>query len=469
MAYQTHNPYTGETTATFDTLTDEELEQKLQKSEAAFQEWRKTSFEERAKILNRAADLAEERTDEISRINTIETGKLLGVSLWETGVVVGILRYYAERAKELLKPTYIDNPDKTYGDAVGIYQPLGIIYMIEPWNVPFFQMARPAAAQLMAGNVVVLKHASICPQCALTMEKLFADAGLPEGCFTNLFINYEQSDKVIADPRVCGVTLTGSSEVGRHIAEQAGKNLKKCVMELGGSDAMVVMPDADLETAVAGAINGRMTLSGQICASSKRMFVHESLYDAFMKRVKEEIDGLKLGDPLSLETTLAPLSSEGAAEKVNAQIAKAVAHGAIATEAGPKVPKGGAYVQPTFLTNVTEDNPIAGEEIFGPVLMVFSWSDEDEVVRLANSTAYGLCGSVYSESLENAARMADKLETGTVSVNFHTLVTAAIPFGGIKESGFGRELGPDGIREFTNKKFIVSPSMDMKKMMGIFE
>lgn len=469
MPYQTHNPYTGETTKTFDYLTDDELEAKLQKAEEAFQQWKQTSYAERAKVLTRAAELAEERKEELARINTIETGKLLGVSLWEAGVVVDIFKYYAEHGEELLKPSYIENPDKAAGDAVGIYQPLGIIYMIEPWNVPFFQMTRPAAAQLMAGNVVVLKHASICPQCALSMEKLLLDAGLPEGCFTNLFVTYDQSDALIADKRVCGVTLTGSTAVGRHIAEEAGKNLKKCVMELGGSDAMIVMPDADLDTAVAGAINGRMTLSGQICASAKRMFVHESLYDEFMKRVKAEVDGLVLGDPLSLETTLAPLSSEGAAEKVNAQIAEAVEHGATATEAGPKVPEGGAYVQPTFLTDVAEDNPIAGEEIFGPVFMVFPWSDEDEVIRLANGTDYGLGGSVYTESPETAARIAAKLETGTVSINSHTLVTAAVPFGGIKESGFGRELGPEGIREFTNMKYLDSPTMDMKKVLEIFE
>lgn len=467
MAYKTKNPYTGETTATFDYLSDEELEKKIEKSQDAFLKWRSTSYEERAEILSHAADLAEERKEKLARINTIETGKLIGVSLWEIGVVIDILRYYAAHGAELLKPTFISNPDKAAGDAVGIYQPLGIIYMIEPWNVPFFQMTRPAAAQLMAGNVVVLKHASICPQCAMAMEKLFADAGLPDGCFTNLFINYEQSDALIADSRICGVTLTGSTQVGKHVAEVAGRNLKKCVMELGGNDAMIVMSDANLEVAVAGAINGRLTLSGQICASSKRMFVHESLYDSFLERVKEEIDKLQLGDPLSPKTTLAPLSSNSAAEKVKNQIAEAVKNGANAIEAGPRVPEGGAYVQPTILTEVTEDNPVASQEIFGPVIMLFSWKDEKEVIRLSNGTRYGLAGSVYTQSPENAVRIASALEAGTISVNSHTLVTAAVPFGGVKNSGFGRELGPEGIREFTNMKFIDSPSMDMKKVFGL--
>lgn len=468
MAYRSTNPYTGEIVAEFDTLTNEELEAKLAKAQEAYKTWSKTSFEERAALMKKAAQLARERRDELAAINTIETGKLVTIAAWEMNLCADIMEYYAETAEESLKPHYIKTTDQMAGDAVGIYQPLGIIYMVEPWNVPFFQMTRPSAAQLMAGNVVVLKHASNCPQCALAMEQLYKDAGFPEGCFTNLFVNYEQSDMVIEDPRVCGVTLTGSTPVGRQIAAAAGKNLKKCVMELGGSDAMVVLPDADIQKAVQGALMGRMTISGQVCAGDKRMFVHESIFDAFKGAVAGAIDQMKLGDPLDPDTTLAPVCSKKAADKVRRQIAKAVENGATATEVGPKVPEDSAYVQPTILTGITPDNPIFNEEIFGPVLALFSWSDEDEVIALANGTDFGLGSSVYSEDPAHAAKMAAAMEAGAVSINQPTMASPAIPFGGIKTSGFGRELGADGIREFTNQKYINSAAMDMQAVFKQF-
>lgn len=301
------------------------------------------------------------------------------------------------------------------------------------------------------------------------MEKIFRDAGAPEGVFTNLFVTYEQSDRLVADSRIKGITRTGSTEVGRGIAEKAGRAIKKYVMELGGSDAMVVLPDADLDKAIDGAINGRLMLSSQVCVADKRMFVHGSLYDAFLKGVKEKIGELKLGDSLSLETTFGPLSSKKAADKVKEQIQRAVAAGAKAEEVGPKVPADSAYVQPTILTGVTPNNPLFGEEIFGPVLMVFSWSDEDEAIRLANGTVYGLAASVYREDPVHAAKVAAAMEAGAVSLNsYRMFVSAAVPFGGVKESGLGRELGPEGIREFTNLKFMASSQLDMKKVFEYF-
>ena len=300
--------------------------------------------------------------------------------------------------------------------------------MIEPWNVPFFQMTRPSAAQLMAGNVVVLKHASNCPQCALAMEKLYRDAGFPEGCFTNLFIDYDQSNALIADKRICGITLTGSTPVGRQIAAESGKNLKKCVMELGGSDAMVVLPDADMKKAVTGAIMGRMTILGQVCAGDKRMFIHESLFDALKAGVTQAIDGMVIGDPLDPNTTLSPLCSKKAADKVISQIAKAVANGATATEVGPRVPQDSAFVQPTILTGVTPDNPIFHEEIFGPVLMLFSYETEEEAIKLANGTDFGLGSSVYSEDPAHAAKVAAAMESGAVSINQPTMASPAIEY-----------------------------------------
>lgn len=462
MAYKTTNPYTGEVTAVFDTLTDDELEAKLAKANEAYQSWSKTTFEERAAIMRRAADLMMERRDKLAAINTIETGKLVQMAAWEMNLCADIFRHYADHAAEYLAPERIVTGDEMSGDAIAVYQPQGIIYLIEPWNVPFFQMSRPGAAQLMAGNVVVLKHASNCPQCALAMEQLLLDAGLPEGCFTNLFVNYEQSDRIIADPRICGVTITGSTEVGRGVSAKAGAALKKNVMELGGSDAMVVMPDADLKKVVQGALLGRLTNSGQVCAGDKRMFVHESLYDAFLGGVKQACDQLVAGDPLDPKTTFSPVCSAKAAAKVKSQIALAVENGATATEVGPEVPEGDAWVRATILTGVTPDNPIFQQEIFGPVMMVFSWNDEAEMLRLANGTDYGLGASVYTEDKATAQRMALALEAGAVSVNQFTAASPAIPFGGVKQSGFGREMGREGITEFCNQKLINSADMDVK-------
>lgn len=468
MTYKTTNPYTGEVLKTFDYLTDAQLEAKLQKAQSAYEKWSKTSFEERAAVLKRAAELMTERREKYGAINTIETGKPLQIAVWENDLCADIMNYYADNAKELLKPHFIKTADKMAGNAVGIYQPLGIIYEIEPWNVPFFQMTRPTAAQLMAGNVVVLKHASNCPQSALAMEQLLKDAGLPEGCFQNLFISYEQSDRLIEDERICGVTITGSTEVGRGVASNSGRALKKHVMELGGSDAMIVLPDADLQKAVQGAMLGRLTISGQVCASDKRMFVHESLYDAFIGGVTQAAAQLKAGDPLDQTTTFGPLSSMKAANKVKAQIELAVANGAKAVEIGPEVPADSAFVRPTLLLDVTADNPIFQQEIFGPVMMIFSWNDEKEALKLANGTSFGLGGSVYSENVVDAARVAAEIEAGAISINQPTMASPAIPFGGIKESGYGRELGAEGIREFTNQKYINSANLDMDQLFAQF-
>ena len=406
----------------------EELESKLAKAQKAYESWSKTSFEQRASLMKKAAQLARERRDELAAINTIETGKLVTIAAWEMNLCADIMEYYVDNAKDLLKPHFVKTTDQMAGHAVGIYQPLGIIYMIEPWNVPFFQMTRPSAAQLMAGNVVVLKHASNCSQCALAMEKLYRDAGFPEGCFTNLFIDYDQSNALIADKRICGITLTGSTPVGRQIAAESRKNLKKCVMELGGSDVMVVLPDADMKKAVTGAIMGRMTISGQVCAGDKRMFIHESSFDALKAGVTQAIDGMVIGDPLDPNTTLSPLCSKKAADKVRSQIAKAVANGATATEVGPRVPQDSAFVQPTILTGVTPDNPIFHEEIFGPVLMLFSYETEEEAIKLANGTDFGLGSSVYSEDPAHAAKVAAAMESGAVSINQPTMASPAIEY-----------------------------------------
>lgn len=469
MAYISRNPYDNEVMAEFDTLTDEELEAKVVKAQTAFKTWKNTSFEQRAKILHKAAALIRERSEELAAINTKETGKILSVALMENNMCADILDYDADHGAEFLKPHFLETNDEMAGNAVGIYQPLGIIYEIEPWNVPFFQMTRPTAAQLMAGNVVVLKLSSNCPQSALAFEQVMKDAGVPDGVYQNLFVNYEQSDKLLADPRLSGVTITGSTGVGREVAAKASHALKKNVMELGGSDAMVVMPDADMKTTVQGAIMGRLTNSGQVCLADKRMFVHESLYDEFLTNVTAAANSLIAGDPLDPKTTYGPLSSKKAAEKVKSQIAKAVKYGATATQVGPEVPDDSTWVPITILTNVTPDNPISQEEIFGPVLMVFSWNNEDEMITQANSTEFGLGGSIYTTNPEVAARISTKLEAGAISINQPTMASKAIPFGGIKSSGYGREMGASGIREFTNEKYINSALIKMDEVFKQFQ
>ncbi|MDO5296091.1 MAG: NAD-dependent succinate-semialdehyde dehydrogenase [bacterium] len=469
MSYQSINPYTSELAAEYGNLTDIELEEKLRKAHAAFKNWRNTPFSERAEIMRRAAALLRERREELGRINTTETGKLISVSIGENYLAAGIMDYYADHAEEYLQPHYLENPDPIIGSAVGIYQPLGIIYAVEPWNVPIYQAARPSATQLMAGNVILLKHASSCPQCALAMEQLFLEAGLPEGCFQNLFIDYAQSAHLIADSRIVGVTFTGNSAAGRIIAAQAGQYLKKSILELGGSDPMIVLPDADINKVIQGAIIGRLAISGQVCESDKRMFIHESLYTDFLNGIRNTTAFLKAGDPLDPKTTFAPLCSRAAAEEVRAQIAKAVKHGAAAEEIGPEVPANSAFVRITVLTDVTEDNPIFREEIFGPVLMVFQWHNEEEMLRLANATPYGLGASVYSEDPRAATRLASRLEAGMISLNQATMSSPAVPFGGIKESGYGRELGQEGIREFTNLKYINSTTVDMRTVLTMLQ
>lgn len=469
MAYISRNPYDNEVMAEFDTLTDEELEAKVVKAQTAFKTWKNTSFEQRAKILHKAAALIRERSEELAAINTKETGKILSVALMENNMCADILDYDADHGAEFLKPHFLETNDEMAGNAVGIYQPLGIIYEIEPWNVPFFQMTRPTAAQLMAGNVVVLKLSSNCPQSALAFEQVMKDAGVPDGVYQNLFVNYEQSDKLLADPRLSGVTITGSTGVGREVAAKASHALKKNVMELGGSDAMVVMPDADMKTTVQGAIMGRLTNSGQVCLADKRMFVHESLYDEFLTNVTAAANSLIAGDPLDPKTTYGPLSSKKAAEKVKSQIAKAVKYGATATQVGPEVPDDSTWVPITILTNVTPDNPISQEEIFGPVLMVFSWNNEDEMITQANSTEFGLGGSIYTTNPEVAAKISTKLEAGAISINQPTMASKAIPFGGIKSSGYGREMGASGIREFTNEKYINSALIKMDEVFKQFQ
>jgi succinate-semialdehyde dehydrogenase/glutarate-semialdehyde dehydrogenase len=454
MAYQTVNPYTGELVKSFADATDTEVQNALDAAHSAFLSWKDTSFQQRAAVLQRAADLLRERSPEYSRLLTLEMGKLIGEAEGEVELSAQILEYYVQHAEKLLAPEKLPVADPAEGDAVLVHEPLGVILAIEPWNFPYYQIARILAPQLSAGNTLILKHASNVPQSAAAFEQLMLDAGLPRGAFQSLYAQRHQIETIINDPRVLGVALTGSEAAGSTVASQAGRALKKATLELGGADAFIVLEDAELDKTVKWAVFGRHWNGGQVCVSSKRMIVVDAVYDAFLQRYQDGVAALRTGDPFERTTTLAPLSSQTAADEVREKIRQAVAHGATATEVGPKVSTQGAFVQPTILTNVTPDNPAYHWEFFGPVSMIFRASDEDDAVRIANDSPFGLGGSVFTADPVRGKKVAHRVSTGMVFVNHPTMVKADLPFGGVRRSGFGRELLGLGLKEFVNHKLV---------------
>ncbi|WP_417071255.1 NAD-dependent succinate-semialdehyde dehydrogenase [Niveibacterium terrae] len=454
MAYATLNPYTGEQLKVFPDATDSEVAEAITKAHQAFLAWRETSFPARGAILQRAADLLREHKERYAKLLTLEMGKLYAEALGEVELSARIMEYYVEHAESLLAPQKLPVADAAEGEAVLVNDPLGIILAIEPWNFPYYQIARILAPQLSAGNTLLLKHASNVPQSAAAFEQLMREAGLPEGVFRNLYATRKQIEMILNDPRVHGVALTGSEEAGAIVAAQAGKALKKSTMELGGADAFVVLADAELDKTVKWAVFGRHWNGGQVCVSSKRMIVVDAVYDEFLRRYTEGVAELRAGDPFDPATTLAPLSSQTAADEVREKIRQAVAHGAVATEVGPKIPTQGAFVQPTILTNVTADNPAYYWEFFGPVSMILRAKDEDDAVRIANDSPFGLGGSVFTADTRRGAKVAARISTGMVFVNHPTMVKADLPFGGVRRSGYGRELLGLGLKEFVNHKLI---------------
>lgn len=453
MAYTSINPYNGEELKSFPVASDTEVEQILTNAHEAFLTWKDQSFAERGAILQRAADLLRADPKKYADLLTLEMGKITREALAEVEISAAILEYYVKHAEALLADETLPfDPER--GQAKVVHQPLGIILAIEPWNFPYYQVARIVAPQLAAGNTVILKHASNVPQCALAFETLMSDAGLPAGAFTNIFATREHIETILNDSRVHGVALTGSEGAGASIAAQAGKALKKSTLELGGSDALVVLADAVLKDAAKHAVAGRHSNAGQVCVASKRMIVVDEVYDEFLALYTEGVAQLKAGNPFDEETTLAPLSSQGAADEVRDKIKKAVEHGAVATEVGPSVPTQGAFVQPTILTHVTPDNPAYYWEFFGPVSMIFRAKDEQDAIDIANDSPFGLGGSVFTQDKEHGAEVAKKISSGMVFVNQPTFSDANLPFGGVKRSGYGRELVGLGIKEFINHKLI---------------
>lgn len=460
MSYATINPYSGETVATFPFATDDEVRKALDNAQAAFEAWKDTPFAERAAVMHKAAEILRRDKSEYARLLTLEMGKVTAEAEAEVDLSADIFDYYAKHAEAQLAPRKLDVDPATKGEYQLLAEPLGVLLAIEPWNFPYYQVARIIAPQLSAGNTLLLKHASIVPQSAAAMEKLMLEAGLPAGAFTNLYATRDQLELIIDDNRVRGVALTGSEKAGAVVATQASKALKKATLELGGNDAFVVLADADLDKTVKWGVFGRHWNGGQVCCSSKRMIIVDELYDRYREKYVKGVEGLKAGDPFDPETTLAPLSSQEAADQLKEKIAEAVKHGATAIEVGPKVPETGAFVQPTILENVGLDNPARYWEFFGPVSMLFRAKDEEDAVAIANDTPFGLGGSVFTSDLKHGEEVARKVSTGMVFVNHPTMVKADIPFGGIRNSGFGRELLDLGIKEFVNHKVVGVADID---------
>jgi succinate-semialdehyde dehydrogenase / glutarate-semialdehyde dehydrogenase len=455
MPYVSVNPATGEVLRTFTEHTDEEMRNALTNADRAFRPWASRPFSERSKIVGRSAVLLLEKKEELARLATLEMGKRIAESRGEVELSASIMRHFADNAESLLAPKKINS---SMGDARLEYSPLGVLLSIQPWNHPYYQLARFVGPHLMSGNVVLLKHAPGVPQCALAFERVLREAGVPEGVYTNMFLNNDQSGSLIDDPRVKGVALTGSERAGEALASRAGGNVKKSTMELGGSDPFIVLDDADLEHSVAMAVLGRFGNSGQTCIASKRFIVVESMLDKFLPRFIAAAKQLKLGNPLDESVTLGPLASDAALQLILRQIKEATSNGAQIVLGGRRAGEVGAFLEPTILTNVSRDNPVYNQEFFGPVALVFPAKDEEEAIAIANDSPFGLGGSVYTSDIERGKRVASRIESGMVFINYPYVSAPELPFGGIKRSGYGKELSSLGIEEFVNRKLIVVPN-----------
>ena len=445
------NPYNGELLKEFDIMSAEEVNKKIDNADKAFKDWKKTPVEERAKIMKKVAELMREKKEELGKYATLEMGKRKNDAIGEVELSAGFFDYYAENAAEFLKDKKLDSPQ---GEAIMTYKPLGVILSIQPWNFPYYQLARSIAPNLMAGNTMIMKHASIVPQCAQAMEDILKEAGLPEGVYYNIFVPGSKVDQFVENDKIQGVSLTGSEPAGASVAEIAGKNIKKSLLELGGSDPFVVMPDADKKEALNTALKGRMWNAGQVCASPKRWIIPQEMAEDFINETKNALEKLKMGDPMNEDTDVSPLSSEDAAEKVIEQIEKAKEQGANILIGGKRPKEKGAFVEPTLITGITKEMDLYFNEVFGPVVMIYTYSDIEEAIEIANATRFGLTGNVYGTDKEKALEVARKLEVGAAYINQFTSVSPSLPFGGIKKSGYGREHGKEGFYEFVNKKMI---------------
>jgi succinate-semialdehyde dehydrogenase / glutarate-semialdehyde dehydrogenase len=454
--YKVVNPATNETEREFDSATDLEIQQILERSERAYQSWRTTPKTERTKVLLRVAELYQERRDDLAALITREMGKPLREAKGEIMLVVSIYKYYADQGPVLLEDSPLS--PRAGGTAVIRKEPVGPLLGIMPWNFPYYQVARFAGPNLMIGNTIVLKHAPQCPESALAMEQIFHDAGLPADAYINVFATNDQVADMISDSRIVGVSVTGSERAGAAVAEIAGRNLKKVVLELGGSDPFIVLDSPDVSATVKAAVAGRMGNAGQACNAAKRIIIVGDLYNEFVDQFTAAMSALHPGDPTDAASDFGPLSSEGAAERLMGQIDDAVDKGATLRTGGKRVDRAGAFVEATVLTDVTPDMRAYREELFGPAAVIYRVSDASEAIELANNSSFGLGGVVFSADEARAQEVADLLDTGMVWINSPQGSMADLPFGGTKRSGVGRELGPYGIDEFVNKKLIYTPA-----------
>ncbi|MFF1379767.1 NADP-dependent succinic semialdehyde dehydrogenase [Streptomyces sp. NPDC058308] len=455
MPIATVDPSTGETLQTFEPLTADEIQHRLATAESAYARHRTTGFAERARLLNRAADLLEEDTPDIARTMTTEMGKPVKAARAEAAKCVKAMRWYAERAEGLLAdehPAQEDVTDSGASRAVVRYRPLGVVLAVMPWNFPLWQVVRFAAPALMAGNVALLKHASNVPRTALYLQDLFTRAGFPEGCFQTLLIGSDAVEDILRDGRVAAATLTGSEPAGRSVASTAGDEIKKTVLELGGSDPYLVLPSADVERAATTAVTARVQNNGQSCIAAKRFIVHADVYDAFRDRFVAGMRELTVGDPMDEDTDVGPLSTEQGRDDLEELVEDALAHGATALCGGQRPEKRdrGWYYAPTVLADITPRMRIHREEAFGPVATLYRVADLDEAVALANDTPFGLSSNVWTRDDADVERCVRDLQAGGVFFNGMTASHPGLPFGGIKRSGYGRELSGHGIREFCN-------------------
>jgi succinate-semialdehyde dehydrogenase / glutarate-semialdehyde dehydrogenase len=457
MAYKSINPFDGSTLKRFDAHSDAELSNALATAHTCFQSWRHTGFAERAAIVVRAAELLRAHSDRFAQLMTQEMGKRIVEARGEVLLSADILAYQALHAEEQLAPQPLQ---PAQGQAHIENSALGVLLGVQPWNFPYYQLARFAAPNLMAGNVVMVKHAASVPQCAEAFGQLWLDAGAPEGAYTNLRISHQQVNQIIDDPRIRGVALTGSLEAGREVAARAGQAMKKSTMELGGNDAFIVLEDADIDQAVHWAVWAKMNNMGQCCVAAKRFIVVESVAARFLDKFQTALAQFISGDPMKPETTLAPLSSEAALQTLLDQVTRSVAHGARVVMGGQRLPRSGAFMAPTILDQIKPDNPAYREELFGPVALFFAVKHESEALSLANDSDFGLGASIFTRDVARAQRLASRIDSGMVFINHPTWTAPGLPFGGVKHSGYGRELAGLGIHEFVNKKLVRVSALD---------
>jgi succinate-semialdehyde dehydrogenase/glutarate-semialdehyde dehydrogenase len=451
MVIQTVNPTTNKVIASFTEMTDEQVNEAIETASEAYDIWKQTDFKTRATILHKVAGVLRDKKDLLAKMITLEMGKLLVHAEGEIKLSAEIIDYYANNAESFLADKIL-NP--THGHALIRHSPIGVLFGVEPWNFPFYQVARFAAPNIMIGNTILVKHASIVPQCGIAIEEIFKEVGAPIGLYTNLLISGTRATALVADERIKGVSLTGSETAGASIAAEAGKHLKKSVLELGGSDAFIVLEDAEMDKTVEWAVTGRINNNGQCCIASKRFIVVESVADLFLEKFKTKFSELIVGYPMDVATQLGPMSSEAAADLIASQVQKAVDGGATILLGGKRMQSDGAFMEPTIITNIKKDNPIYYEELFGPVATFFRVKDEQAAIDLANDSPYGLGGSVFTQDIKRGKRVANQIDAGMVFINHPTWTQADLPFGGTKRSGYGRELSELGIHEFVNKKLI---------------